>query len=262
MDPFVWSPENGKMTDLGSLGGTFGAPFFLNNRGQVVGISNLAGDIIPRPFIWSKPEGMKDLGTLGGTFGFPTWINDAGEVVGASNIAGDQDNHAFLWRRGAMTDLGTVGTDHGSEAFNINSQSQIVGDSGSFGVDLHGFLWEADGPMVDLNELVIPGSGATVVTAVFINELGEIAGTARFPNRSTHPMPVLLIPCDENHPGVAGCDYSPVEVNTEAPMGSAQIIHAVAGSPASLSPAQTMHPSPSLREGSNRRHRMPRISPN
>jgi len=253
VDPFLWSPESGKMTDLGSLGGTFGAPFFLNNRGQVVGISNLPGDIIARPFIWSKSEGMKDLGSLGGTFGAPTWINETGEVVGLSNIASDQDFHAFLWRHGVMADLGTVGTDHGSEAFTINSQGQIVGDSGSYGVDLHGFLWEADGLMADLNELVVPGSGATVVTAVFINELGEIAGTARFPN-GTHPVPVLLIPCDENHPDVEGCDYSLVEATTETPVESAQIAQAPAAeSAAKLSVGELMKRSRSLMANRNRR---------
>ncbi len=54
VDPFFWSPEDGKMIDLGSLGGTYGLTYWLNNRGQVAGASNLAGDTTEHPFIWSK----------------------------------------------------------------------------------------------------------------------------------------------------------------------------------------------------------------
>ncbi len=227
VDPFVWSPEDGKMTDLGSLGGTFGAPFFLNNRGQVIGVSNLAGDLIVHPFIWSKSEGMKDLGTLGGTYGHPNWINDKGEVVGFAQFTGDQTGHAFLWRQGVMTDLGTIGNDPASEAFSINSQGQIVGGTFVFGgADLHGFLSENGGPLADLNLLVLPGSGLKVATGIVINDRGEIAGRGFHSNGDEHA--VVLIPCDENHPDVAGCDYSLVEAAPETQLAPAQNVLALA----------------------------------
>src|SRR4029077_15659189 len=109
-DPFIW--ENGKMTDLGTFGGTCGFPLALNNRGQVVGFSNLAGDQTAHPFLWPGKDGnMRDLGTLGGTSGTANAINEAGEVVGDSSPAGDQVFLAFLWRNGVMTNLGTVGAD-------------------------------------------------------------------------------------------------------------------------------------------------------
>jgi len=229
VDPFLWSPEDGKMKDLGSLGGTFGAPFFLNNRGQVIGVSNLAGDLIVHPFIWSRSEGMKDLGTLGGTYGHPNWINDAGDVVGFSQFAGDQTGHAFLWRNGVMTDLGTLGTDPASEAGSINSQGQIVGGTFIFGgLDLHGWLWENGGPIVDLEKLVLPGSGLTVFGGNLINDRGEIAGRGRLPNGDEHA--ILLIPCDENHADVEGCDYDPVDL--AASQGNSEaIVSANAGAP-------------------------------
>jgi uncharacterized membrane protein len=40
IDPFLW--QSGKMVDLGTLGGTSASVNALNNRGQVIGFSNLA----------------------------------------------------------------------------------------------------------------------------------------------------------------------------------------------------------------------------
>jgi probable HAF family extracellular repeat protein len=61
---FLW--RNGKMLDLGSLGGTWGTPNALNNVGQVVGTSDLEGDEIFHPFLWERGS-ITDLGTLGGS---------------------------------------------------------------------------------------------------------------------------------------------------------------------------------------------------
>jgi probable HAF family extracellular repeat protein len=260
VDPFLWSPEDGKMTDLGSLGGTFGAPFFMNNRAQVIGVSNLAGDLIVHPFIWSKSEGMKDLGTLGGTYGHPNWINDEGEVVGFAQFAGDQTGHAFLWRNGVMTDLGTIGTDPASEAGSINSRHQIVGGTFIFGgFDLHGWLWENGGPIVDLDTLILPGSGLTVFAGNLINNRGEIAGRGRLPNGDEHA--ILLIPCDENHPDIEGCDYDTVTAETVAQFNAAPVTQAPVPSPAKLSPTEMMTRFQSPRTGRNRRYGMPQPSP-
>ena len=50
MDPFLWT--NGTMTDLGTLGGTCGVVDALNDRGEVVGFSDLSGDKVLHPFLW------------------------------------------------------------------------------------------------------------------------------------------------------------------------------------------------------------------
>lgn len=223
-DPFLW--ENGTMQDLGSLGGTLGNPTAFNNRGQVVGISNLAGNLTSHPFLWTKRQGMRDLGTLGGRTGVTNWINDAGDIAGKADLPGPlpQNHDAVLWRDLAMTDLGTVSGDSCSNAYYVNSRGQVVGTSESRELCLiptgeHAFLWEG-GPMVDLNTLIPPGSSLQLTFAIAINNRGEIAGfgvpvgcAAQDVGLCGHAY--VLIPCDENHPNVDGCDYSPVEATAD-----------------------------------------------
>jgi probable HAF family extracellular repeat protein len=109
-----------------------------------------------------------------------------------------------------MTDLGTIGTDPQSEGESINSNGQVVGVTfDNDGNDLHGFLWEDEGPIVNLNTLVSLGSSVTVLGALNINDRGEIAAGGVLPNGDVRA--VLLIPCDENHPDVEGCDYNLVD---------------------------------------------------
>lgn len=195
--PFLW--ENGMMTDLGSLGGSVGAPAFMNERGQVTGASNLAGDKIVHPFLWSRATGMRDLGSLGGSYGHPNWINEAGDVVGISSTA-DSLLRAFYWHDGHMVNLGTLGTDPSSLADGINNRGQIVGIS--YGdSDQRGFVSDRGGPIIDLNTLIRPGSKLHILDALSINDRGEIVGTALLPNGDVHP--IVLLPYDADHDDAA-----------------------------------------------------------
>jgi probable HAF family extracellular repeat protein len=210
-DPFLW--ENGKMTDLGGLGGTCGFPYWLDNHGRVVGVSDLAGDQVQHPFLWTKAKGMRDLGTLGGS-GSASMINNFGQVVGGSELE-NSDLHAFLWD-GTMHDLGAI--NGCSYAFAINNSGQIVGNWGNNGCGQGAFLWENGGPMVDLGTLLSSKTDLSELGAVSINDRGEIAGHGEAP--TGHGRAILFIPCDDNHPGVEGCDYSLVDatVATQYPV--------------------------------------------
>jgi probable HAF family extracellular repeat protein len=79
---------------------------------------------------------------------------------------------------------------------------------------LHAFLWER-GSIVDLNTLVPPGSGVQLFVADYTNESGEITAGGVLPNGDSHAF--LLIPCDEHHPNIVGCDYSLVEAPAAVP---------------------------------------------
>jgi probable HAF family extracellular repeat protein len=211
VDPFFW--DGGKMVDVGNLGGTFSFVSGLNDRGQMTGTMTLPGDSTNHPFFWDRGI-LTDMGTLGGDFGVPNAINESGEVVGFAFNEGNQAALAFVWRQGVITNLGTADGDSCSAAHSINSRGQVVGESSPSCFDplqplVHAFLWENGGPMVDLNALVLPGSELDSAAGVSINDRGEIDGDRMLPNGESHAF--LLIPCDENHPNLEGCDYSLVD---------------------------------------------------
>ena len=213
-DPFLW--EDGRMIDLGSFGGTNGFALAVNEHGQVIGQSDLPGDQLTHAFLWDRGS-LKDLGTLGGTFSSPSWINEEAEIVGLSSNEGDQAFLAFLWRKGAMIDLGTLAGDSCSAANSINANGQIVGVSASCDFSTqHAFLWES-GSMIDLNTLIPHDSNLQLVAGLNINDRGEIVGDgvpSGFPlNTDLFGHLFVLIPCDESHPNIQGCDYKAVDAN-------------------------------------------------
>jgi len=201
LDGFLW--ENGKMIEIPDpLGGTQISPYYLSERGQVVGNANLAGDNFEQarhPFLWAEGT-FTDLGTFGGTIGDAYKINDAGQIVGEASFA-DTTYHAALWRNGSISDLGTIGTDPCSVAQDINSRGQAVGWSGvcDYSATPRPFLWDKTGPVVDLNTLISSASGIYVFFASNINDRGEIAAAGLLPNGDVHA--VLLIPCGADDSG-------------------------------------------------------------
>lgn len=224
-EPFLW--EDGKgMTDLGTLGGAYGGAQAINNRGQIIGQSSIAsdpgacngfpdnGNLNCHAFLWDRGT-LIDLttSTTGGSPEFLSAISDAGEIIGWG-VFPSSPLEAFVWRGGMATDLGHLG---GCFSFthSINSHSQIVGAAISCdGTVLRAFLWE-HGSMMDLNTLVPAGSSLQLIDATDINDRGEIVGDSVPPGASTNRFEdhgFLLIPCDENHPNIEGCDYTLAEV--------------------------------------------------
>jgi len=93
---FLW--ENGKMTDLGTLGGKSSTAYAINNRGQVVGSAdNAVGGA--NAFIWDKVHGMKDLGIKGKSCR-AIGISDKGLIIGTAYREFD-----FIWQNGKYSVL-------------------------------------------------------------------------------------------------------------------------------------------------------------
>jgi probable HAF family extracellular repeat protein len=199
LDPFLW--DHGKMIDLGTLGGTNGFAQCANQKRDVIGNSNLAGDATFHAFFW-RGGVMTDLGTLGGDDSEAIWFNDQGVIAGSADLPTAGIHDAVRWKGGQILDLGTVDGDACSRGRGINAKGQIVGLSSDCHNALHAFLWEEGGPMLDLNALIPPGSGVQLTYAIDINDRGEILaksvplGVIPIGDEDLGHL-VLLVPCDE-----------------------------------------------------------------
>lgn len=125
--------ENGSFTYLGTLGGQLSnLAYAINNAGQVVGVSDLQGEVTAHAFIWQNGT-LRDLGTLPGDFLSVAFsINNRGQVVGESCDI-NFNCRAFLWQDGTMRDLNTLIPSNSSLyllfANDLNDDGEIVGQA-------------------------------------------------------------------------------------------------------------------------------------
>jgi probable HAF family extracellular repeat protein len=224
-EPVIW--EGGGIQGLPTVSGDLdGVAYAINDPGQAVGSTGNCVLDVPvtslHAVLWQR-DGHRwtatDLGNLGGMeWNLAFGINNRGQVVGQSGVPGDMAFHAFLWSAGIMTDLGTLPGDVVSWAETINSYDQAVGTSFDANGNMHPFLWE-NGVMTDLNTLIPPGSPWLLLEALCNNDRGQIVGYA-LQTAIGEVHAYLLTPCDENHPGLEGCDYNMADAPAEEPQSS------------------------------------------
>ena len=189
---FVW--QNGKMRELGTLGGNHSFAAGANNHGEVTGWAenNCHDDTcVPpqilqfRPVVWGpRKDQIRELPLLDGdSSGAATAINDQHVAVGISGIC-DQAvgrytaRHAVVWSKGTVSDIGNLGAEFWNTPTAINQSGTVVGFAGVPGFPegdfLHAFSWTANDGIQPLDPL--PGDLDS--EAYGINNSGTIVGVS------------------------------------------------------------------------------------
>jgi probable HAF family extracellular repeat protein len=175
----IWSPRGSAKrpywtrTDLGTLGGRNSYPTDINEKGQVIGSSDVPGSGLPHPFLWQHGRMTDLLGTYPALNASAHAINDAGLVAGHIQVSDDRF-HAVVWRHGRLIDISTPG--YNSEALAVNNRGQVAGltyraDTNQ-GVRKHAFRWQS-GRM----KLFTPAQPAANLEIVDIDARGRIVAS-------------------------------------------------------------------------------------
>jgi probable HAF family extracellular repeat protein len=169
-----WATAQYTITHI-TLGGTWSTAQAINDLGQVVGTSQISGDMSYHGFIYYKGT-ITDIGLIN-----PYDINNPGQVVGLYNteINGDSTVRSFIYTNGVLTDLGTISSPPTvdpraqSWANGINDFTQVVGSANTVyvGLDFHAYLYSNNGM-----ENIDPDEQSE---ALAINNHGAVVGNER-----------------------------------------------------------------------------------
>jgi probable HAF family extracellular repeat protein len=164
---------NGLIFDLGTLGGSNSSALDVNERGQIVGVSDIAAGS-QRAFLYECGR-MKELGSMGDTYSIARSINDFGQVVGVAQVP-LVGLRAFFYDRGKMVEIPT-GTLWASDARDVNNRGEIVGYIEDI-VFSHSFLL-SNGRVELLRDLVPSHDCWAQLAAQSINDHGDIVGSGK-----------------------------------------------------------------------------------
>lgn len=191
-----------RVTDLGTLGGTYSYAFGMNNAGAVAGgaaTPGQVGGLAQTAFLWFHGR-MWNLGTLGGKNSAASGVNAGGEAAIGSEI-GQQDPdgedvcafgthaqcRAALWNGRQLIPLPGLPGGRNSFAINVNDRGQAIGFSENGVRDstcasatanqvmrFEAVLWQPSGKPQELRPL----PGDTVGFAFGINNRGQVTGAS------------------------------------------------------------------------------------
>lgn len=188
--PFLWTRAGG-MQDLGlDPLWTSGAPWDINDAGDVAGIAVTADG--NRGVVWHVGVDAGGVVQVTGreTLGIPPgWesgaafaVNNLGQVAGWISTAA-VPNHAVLWTPSPsgliIEDLGLLTGDYFSLAYGLNDRGQVVGSSRPQQGCAHAALWSTQNGRLTGRRALETGVDCNA-EAWAINNEGRVAGRAQF----------------------------------------------------------------------------------
>ena len=183
------------VTDLGTMGGTFGSAYGINYEGRVAGAATLPNGNT-HAFLSGFPGDVFDVGTLGGPNSNEGGLNASYQMaIFAETSKKDPLNENFcgfgtpylclaaIWN-GTMTPLPTLGGNNGL-AYAINDRGQVAGIAENSAkdpscvspqvLDFEAVLW---GPNLGQVQALPPLPGDTVGFALWLNNYGQVVGSS------------------------------------------------------------------------------------
>lgn len=171
----LWS--SGQVYDLGTLGGTESRASAINDKGLIVGDSNITGfGVVNGPYeatVWnaSTLEPPKSIGLDATALG----VNNYNQIVGITGYP-QPPTSPTLWENGSSENLGSFSATGEGFAVAINDSGEVVGSS-SNGIATY---WSKETGLLNINLLLatpLP-SGIILNSANDINNVGQILVTS------------------------------------------------------------------------------------
>jgi probable HAF family extracellular repeat protein len=213
--PFLYS--NGEMQDIVynlSPNWVYTASA-INNNGHIAGIVERFDTAYTQRTILCENGQWRYIGAVPeGDSQEAIDINDFDHLVGFHRVG--SQIHASLYINDQEYDLGTLGGSQGI-AYGINNPGQIVGSATTVDEVDHAFLYDGS-QMIDLNSLIPPDSGWTLVNAYDINDHGQIIGWGNI-DGEVHAF--ILTPDDVSQPAITW--VNPADIVYGTPLSSTQL---------------------------------------
>lgn len=167
-----------EITLLPTLGGTANFGRAINQGGQVVGQSSLAGENQTQSFLWDPAEGVNNIHGLG-SHSQANGLNLFGEVVGDWGNSAYHDS-AFIWD--AVNGSKSLDSIDGRYTYanDINNAGFIVGNSMTASGIYHAVVWSKDGQIIDELEAFETNDPNLESLGYAINLSGQVVGGSFF----------------------------------------------------------------------------------